>query len=156
MTENQSTTNTAAAKHQYDAPLAAVLARLQDRWAREDEYPQIQQIAQLAVALRWARESIAALLDLADADRRAPVLPDDPDGYAIRWGELARDLSAWDYQLEGSESLLDGEFTNLVSAAREEWAADEGGDDLADEPADVPVVAELPPAKGRPYWEGGR
>lgn len=188
-THTHSTTPTPRAEQ--ETRREAILAQLEARWQREDAQPQARHLHELAQALCWAREKIAALLAMADTqDPRAPVLSDHDEGDGFRWNEMARDLAGWDYTLDYAEDVMDSHFTHIRKEALAEWHEEEtpeeraaaqalldgeDGDDgeketrggfnynimnsspstdapVADE-ADTPHVRELPPAKGKPYWQ---
>lgn len=125
--------------------------------------PPIEIIGELAVALEGARFAIEDLLSRS-CDGREVVEQryDGPDG--LSWGELRRELRAWDYFFNVARGVLESHFTHDVAEAiRAAFDFDEAEDEaqaaalavvLSSVAEDAPTVREAaaPPATKRPYW----
>ena len=118
---------------------------LRRRWAQGEPMPQ------------YILDDIAALEQMA-AGKSGPVDPFLTDPEVLTWRELLRELSGWSYLLDIAQDTLASHFAyDAREAMYEAGMGDAPAEDLAgeqsiDEPADTPIVADLPPAKAKTYW----
>jgi len=166
-------TITAATEQKYDARTRGVAARLLDaREERARRHPHLDPIGQLATFAAFAVECVDELRQLGDG-KSGPIEAHEPEG--IAWEELLSDAAGWRWAFEQAlivlrthftvaveEALFDSELLHEDEAAhvrieerfQAELAAAEAAEDVAEdaEPADAPIVPELPAAKAKPYW----
>jgi hypothetical protein len=144
---------------------------------RREEYPYLAPIGEIAVSADNGLNAIAHLEALAK-DKEGPIDLDYDPG--MTWEELRAATAGWKWALGSILAALRGPFSHDVDEARfnagcmsekEEAAFRRVADkpfqgaqdeddaqaalDIVHEPsAEVPTVAELPPARSKPYWLG--